>query len=52
MASKLSTLLLFVFVSLVSCKGGGKKSEETTSFDVKPTGQIAHETIKLVSAVD
>lgn len=57
MASKLtlfspvSLLLLAAAVSLVSCKGG-KKSEETKSFDVKPSGQIAHETLKLVRASD
>ena len=50
MASKLnllSLLLLIAAASYVSGKGG-KKSEESKSFDVKPSGQIAHETIKLV----
>ena len=53
MASKLklispvSLLLLITAVNFASCKGG-KKSEETKSFDVKPSGQIAHETLKLV----
>ena len=42
-----SLLLLVAAVCFVSCKGG-KKSEETKSFDVKPSGQIAHETLKLV----
>lgn len=39
-------LLLLLPVSTDSKKG--KKLEETGSFDVKPSGQIAHETIKLV----
>ena len=50
MASRLSTFLLLTLslVSLAICKDG-KKSEETISIDVKPSGQITHETVKLVS---
>jgi hypothetical protein len=57
MASKLklfsavSLLLLVAAVSFVNCKGG-KKSEETKSVDVKPSGQISHETLKLVRPSD
>ena len=50
MASRLSTFLLLTLslASLAICKDG-KKSEETISIDVKPSGQITHETVKLVS---
>ena len=41
-------LLLLLPVSTDSKKG--KKLEETGSFDVKPSGQVSHETIKLVCA--
>lgn len=43
--------LLLIVASFVSCKGG-KKSEETISFDVKPSGQLVHETLKLVRSCD
>ena len=49
MASKLCLcVLLFLAVSFASCKDG-KRPEETVTFDVKPSGQISHEKLKLVS---
>ena len=43
-------LLSLLLLLLPLCSGGkkGKRLEETDSFDVKPSGQIAHQTIKLV----
>lgn len=43
----LSTFFLVAALGFVSCKEV-KRLEETVSFDVKPSGQIAHETLKLV----
>lgn len=56
MASKLClcvliSSLLLLAVSFASCKDG-KRPEETVTFDVKPSGQISHEKLKLVSELD
>lgn len=48
--SVLLSFLLLVPPHGVSSKKG-KKLEETDSFDVKPSGQIAHQTIRLVSTM-
>lgn len=40
----------FLLFHASSSSKKGKKLEETESFDVKPSGQVAHQTIKLVSA--
>ena len=40
-------VLCTVLLSLAETKGG-KKLEESSSFDVKPTGSISHQTIELV----
>ena len=44
----LVVLLSLLFPANASTKKGNKL-EETSSFDVKPSGQIAHQTLKLVS---
>lgn len=42
---------LLSFLLLLSCHYVcGKKMEATSSFDVKPTGQVAHHVIELVSS--
>lgn len=40
---------LLLLLTLCAHSKKGKKLEETSSFDVKPSGQISHHTIKLVS---
>ena len=42
--------LCFIFSVLTQGKRG-KKLEETLSFDVKPSGQVAHQSIKLVRKI-
>ena len=55
--AKIKMELRFVLHVLIAlCFGlaegkGGKKLEETLSFDVKPSGQVAHQSIKLVRSI-